>query len=113
MNTDDMLVEQAARNKARNPTAKVFVYRNIVKVRVVGILTRTLRVVTDVLGIVKQNDGPVVSHRHCRGTLRSESCCKTRRTGVRPVAELAELNACARVSTTALGHCCTKARPLY
>jgi hypothetical protein len=32
MNTDDMLVEQAARNKAQNPTAKVFVYRNIVKV---------------------------------------------------------------------------------
>lgn len=31
MNTDDMLVEQAARNKARNPTARVFVYRNIVK----------------------------------------------------------------------------------
>jgi hypothetical protein len=31
MNTDDMLVEQAARNKALNPTAKVFVYRNIVK----------------------------------------------------------------------------------
>ena len=32
MNTDDMLVEQAARNKAQNPSAKVFVYRNIVKV---------------------------------------------------------------------------------
>jgi len=32
MNTDDMLVQQAARNKAQNPTAKVFVYRNIVKV---------------------------------------------------------------------------------
>jgi len=32
MNTDDMLVEQAARNKAHNPSAKVFVYRNIVKV---------------------------------------------------------------------------------
>eukprot|EP01045_Picozoa_sp_COSAG04_P043196 COSAG04_NODE_14040_length_583_cov_0.845041_1_plen_47_part_10 len=31
MNCDDMLVEQAARNKASNPTAKVFVYRNIVK----------------------------------------------------------------------------------
>jgi hypothetical protein len=26
MNTDGMLVEQAARNKAQNPTAKVFVY---------------------------------------------------------------------------------------
>jgi hypothetical protein len=30
MNTDDMLVEQAARNKAQNPSAKVFVYRNTV-----------------------------------------------------------------------------------
>mgnify|MGYP003338952243 FL=1 len=38
MNTDDMLVEQAARNKARNPTAKVFVYRNIVKVVEIQIL---------------------------------------------------------------------------
>ena len=32
MDTDGMLVEQAKRNKAKNPTAKVFVYRNIVKV---------------------------------------------------------------------------------
>ena len=31
MDADGMLVRQAARNKARNPTAKVFVYRNIVK----------------------------------------------------------------------------------
>lgn len=31
MDTDGMLVEQAKRNKAKNPTAKVFVYRNIVK----------------------------------------------------------------------------------
>jgi hypothetical protein len=31
MDCDGMLVEQAARNKAQNPTAKVFVYRNIVK----------------------------------------------------------------------------------
>ena len=32
MDTDGMLVEQAKRNKIKNPTAKVFVYRNIVKV---------------------------------------------------------------------------------
>lgn len=31
MDCDGMLVQQAARNKAINPTAKVFVYRNIVK----------------------------------------------------------------------------------
>eukprot|EP00038_Savillea_parva_P031914 m.91837 g.91837 ORF g.91837 m.91837 type:complete len:426 (+) comp9929_c0_seq1:268-1545(+) len=31
MNCEEMLVDQAARNKALNPTAKVFVYRNIVK----------------------------------------------------------------------------------
>eukprot|EP00035_Acanthoeca_spectabilis_P015689 m.315705 g.315705 ORF g.315705 m.315705 type:complete len:244 (+) comp16413_c0_seq35:2843-3574(+) len=31
MDCDGMLVEQAARNKAQNPSAKVFVYRNIVK----------------------------------------------------------------------------------
>ena len=31
MDCDGMLVQQAARNKAQNPTAKVFVYRNIVK----------------------------------------------------------------------------------
>jgi|TARA_B110000908_G_C9789205_1_gene243640 hypothetical protein len=31
MDCDGMLVNQAARNVARNPTAKVFVYRNIVK----------------------------------------------------------------------------------
>lgn len=51
MNTDDMLVEQAARNKARNPTAKVFVYRNIVKV--IGILTLTL--VSGSLGSLKHD----------------------------------------------------------
>jgi hypothetical protein len=32
MDCDGMLVKQAGRNKASNPTAKVFVYRNIVKV---------------------------------------------------------------------------------
>ena len=31
MDADGMLVKQAARNKAANPSAKVFVYRNIVK----------------------------------------------------------------------------------
>jgi hypothetical protein len=31
MDCDTLLVEQAARNKAHNPTTKVFVYRNIVE----------------------------------------------------------------------------------
>jgi hypothetical protein len=97
MNTDDMLVEQAARNKARNPTAKVFVYRNIVKV--IGILTLTL--VSDAWQFEARRPLRLVLRRHCRGTLRSESCFKTRRTGVRPVDEL---SACARVPTSAPGH---------
>ena len=29
MDCDGMLAKQAARNKAQNPTAKVFVYRNV------------------------------------------------------------------------------------
>eukprot|EP01051_Picozoa_sp_SAG22_P011968 SAG22_NODE_1201_length_5182_cov_3.788904_5_plen_237_part_00 len=36
MDADGMLVKQAARNKAANPSAKVFVYRNIVKALVSG-----------------------------------------------------------------------------
>jgi hypothetical protein len=32
MDCDALLEQQAGRNKARNPSAKVFVYRNIVKV---------------------------------------------------------------------------------
>lgn len=33
MNCEELLVEQAAALKAYNPTVKVFVYRNLVKVR--------------------------------------------------------------------------------
>jgi hypothetical protein len=88
MNTDDMLVEQAARNKAQNPTAKVFVYRNIVKVVDMQILQSPcivtiypVKIIYPCL-IVTFVAVRLVPHRRCHGTPRSENCCRTKRTGV-------------------------------
>ena len=40
MSSEELLVEQAARLKAERPSVKVFVYRNIVKVRHRGFASR-------------------------------------------------------------------------
>ena len=74
MDCDGMLVQQAARNKARNPTARVFVYRNIVK---------ALPWYTEVRKLLQDQSfwGWFVPYDGCR-TADGEYVCKNNVTGV-------------------------------
>lgn len=73
MDCDGMLVKQAARNKAKNPTAKVFVYRNIVK---------ALPWYTEVRALLQDQStwGFFIPYAHCR-TATGDYVCKNNVTG--------------------------------
>ena len=73
MDCDGMLVRQAGRNKAQNPSAKVFVYRNIVK---------ALPWYTQVRKLLKDKAywGWFIPYEGCR-TATGEYVCKNNVTG--------------------------------
>lgn len=73
MDCDGMLVKQAALNKAQNPTAKVFVYRNIVK---------ALPWYTEVRKLLQDQTkwGWFIPYDGCR-TAAGEYVCKNNATG--------------------------------
>ena len=72
MDCDTLLVEQAARNKAHNPTTKVFVYRNIVKALPWN--TQVRRLLQD-----KANWGWFLPYDGC--LISGEYTCKNNNTG--------------------------------
>ena len=74
MDCDGSLVRQAARNKAQNPTAKVFVYRNIVK---------ALAWYTEVRKLLQDQSywGFFIPYAGCRSNITGAYVCKNRVTG--------------------------------
>jgi hypothetical protein len=74
MDCDGMLVQQAARNKAQNPTAKVFVYRNIVK---------ALPWYTQVRKLLQNRShwGWFIPYQGCLDAATGEYTCKNNATG--------------------------------
>ena len=74
MDCDGSLVRQAARNKAQNPTAKVFVYRNIVK---------ALAWYTEVRKLLQDQSywGFFIPYAGCRSNITGTYVCKNRVTG--------------------------------
>ena len=73
MDCDGMLVQQAGRNKAQNPSAKVFVYRNIVKA--LPWYTQVRKLLQD-----QAHWGWFIPYEGCR-TAAGEYVCKNNVTG--------------------------------
>ena len=74
MDCDGMLVTQAARNKAANPTARVFVYRNIVKA--LPWLTQVRELLQD-----RHHWGFFIPFDGCRHATTGEYVCRNNVTG--------------------------------